>query len=124
GRFGGDDYKSVSDISKNSYNSFPTKIVIGSLGRNPNHIKADDFDEDCDDVIYNKHDNKHHDYKHHDKHVGGWCSEGSYACVGVNNPKFLQCLHGKFIEMPCGPGTVCTPNGNKSIVCGWPTHFK
>ncbi|OMJ23807.1 hypothetical protein AYI70_g2005 [Smittium culicis] len=135
GRFDRNDYKSVSNTSKNSFNSFPTKIVIGSFGVSPNHVKVDDFDDDCDDIAdykinhnVNKYNVNHYDNKHHDKfsnkHVGGWCREGSYACVGVNNSKFLQCLHGKFIEMPCGPGTVCTPNGNESIVCGWPSHFK
>ncbi|PVV03323.1 hypothetical protein BB560_002210 [Smittium megazygosporum] len=37
--------------------------------------------------------------------VGGRCKEGSYACTGVNQGCYLQCVHGCYMERPCGPGT-------------------
>jgi hypothetical protein len=47
---------------------------------------------------------------------GGSCQNGAYKCVGSS--KYAVCNWGKWVNMACGTGTVCTPTGN-SIVCGY-----
>ncbi|OLY82380.1 hypothetical protein AYI68_g3501 [Smittium mucronatum] len=106
----------VIPINGNVYNSSPNNIIYNNNREAGNRWKGEERHEggyNRENVNYGEH-----------RRVGGWCREGSYACVGVDNPTFLQCLHGKFIQMPCGPGTVCVRNGRDSIYCGYPSYFR
>jgi len=48
--------------------------------------------------------------------AGGKCEHGVYRCM--QKTKYAVCNWGTWVEMGCGTGTVCKPNG-KSITCGW-----
>jgi hypothetical protein len=45
---------------------------------------------------------------------GGACTtDGEMKCGGTG---FLTCVHKKYVDRPCAPGTKCHPNG-ASIIC-------
>ncbi|OLY81198.1 hypothetical protein AYI68_g4700 [Smittium mucronatum] len=105
----------VAPINGNVYNASPNNIVIND---NKHEGQYRDDRHRVEDVHHRNGENSEH------HRVGGHCRKGSYVCVGVDNPTFLQCDHGKFIKKTCGPGTVCRRNKGNSIYCGYPSHFR
>ncbi|OLY85273.1 hypothetical protein AYI68_g538 [Smittium mucronatum] len=61
---------------------------------------------------------KNNDYSKCRPYAGMYCRENSYACSGVNNPKYLQCVFGRLVELPCGENTYCVRNEGFEIFCG------
>ncbi|PIA19751.1 hypothetical protein COEREDRAFT_79028 [Coemansia reversa NRRL 1564] len=51
--------------------------------------------------------------------VGSTCSSNqTIRCSLSGNGALEQCVHGRWIETSCGPGTQCMDN-NGSVYCGW-----
>ncbi|OMJ15401.1 hypothetical protein AYI70_g5777 [Smittium culicis] len=116
-------YQAWNGKNENENNNYATGGYNG-WNNNNNNGAYNTWNNEYDNGAYNKWENKGHgDYDRDHHREGGWCREGSYACVGFNNPTFLQCNHGRFVKMPCGPGTVCVRNGFESITCGYPTYL-
>ncbi|OMJ26697.1 hypothetical protein AYI69_g3887 [Smittium culicis] len=125
GLFGTNNY-AVQPVYNNDGNHNTWSGKHGYETNNNNYASGgyNGWNSNHDNGAYNSWNNKGHgDYGRDQHREGGWCREGSYACVGVNNPTFLQCNHGRFVKMPCGPGTVCVRNGFESITCGYPTYL-
>ncbi|OLY79301.1 hypothetical protein AYI68_g6632 [Smittium mucronatum] len=83
----------------------------GDRGRSDSYIE----NKDRDRVQAQKHDELDGSSRH--PSAGDKCITGRYECLYSDPKKFLQCDHGHFIVMNCGPGTRCVSDGEGYIFC-------